>query len=171
MLYSFISYSKTCKQSSSCVLDDRFIHYVIYYIGLYIEITRKTVYCSENISYPNTTLPLTIQSSEKWSDRHGHFLMGEICSKIQAIIVVFERSNRLFFSFLFFSFLLNNQPDPAVCSQFYSTARLLYMFREFYTPIIMSTISTVSTASGTNLSIVSATFFQRGLVPGNAGRR
>jgi hypothetical protein len=32
------------------------------------------------------------------------------------------------------------------------------MFRAFYTPIIRSTISTVSTASGTNHSIVSATF-------------
>ena len=40
----------------------------------------------------------------------------------------------------------------------------LYMFREFYTAIIMSTILTVSTASGTNHCIVSATFFQRGLL-------
>ena len=40
----------------------------------------------------------------------------------------------------------------------------LYMFRAFYTPIIRSTISTVSTAPGTNHSIVSATFFLRGLV-------
>jgi hypothetical protein len=39
----------------------------------------------------------------------------------------------------------------------------LYMFRAFYTPIIRSTILTVSTASGKNHSIVSATFFQRGL--------
>jgi len=31
---------------------------------------------------------------------------------------------------------LINQPDAAICSQFYSTARLLYMFRAFYTPII-----------------------------------
>jgi len=65
MLYSFILYSKTCKQFSSSVLDDRFIHYVIYYIGLYIEIIRKTVCCSESVPYPNTTLTLTIQSSEK----------------------------------------------------------------------------------------------------------
>ena len=42
----------------------------------------------------------------------------------------------------------------------YSTARLLYMFRAFYTPIIRSTISTVSIASSTNHSIVSATLFQ-----------
>jgi len=55
--------------------------------------------------------------------------------------------------------LLNNQPDAAGSSQFYSTARLLYMFRTFYTPIIRSTISTVSAASGTDHSIVSATFF------------
>ena len=67
--------------------------------------------------------------------------------------------------------ILNNQPDAAVCSQFYSTVRLLYMFRAFYTPIIRSTISTLSTASGTNHSIVSTTFFQRGLVPGHAGRK
>ena len=40
----------------------------------------------------------------------------------------------------------------------------LYMFRAFYAPIIRSTILAVSTASGTNLSIVSATFFQRGLI-------
>ena len=38
------------------------------------------------------------------------------------------------------------------------------MFQAFYTPIIRSIISTVSTASGTNHSIVSATFFQRGLL-------
>lgn len=54
------------------------------------------MYCSENVSYPNTKPALTIQSYEKWSGRDGHFLMGEICSKIQAIIVVFEGSNRLF---------------------------------------------------------------------------
>jgi len=39
----------------------------------------------------------------------------------------------------------------------------LYVFRMLYTPIIRSRIWTVSTASGTNHSIVSATFFQRGL--------
>ena len=39
----------------------------------------------------------------------------------------------------------------------------LYMFRAFYTPIIRSKILTVSTASVTKHSIVSATFFQRGL--------
>ena len=39
----------------------------------------------------------------------------------------------------------------------------LYMFRVFYTPIIRSTILTVSTATGTNHSIVSATYSQRGL--------
>ena len=38
------------------------------------------------------------------------------------------------------------------------------MFRAFYTSIIRSTISTVSTASGTNHSIISATFLQLGLV-------
>ena len=39
----------------------------------------------------------------------------------------------------------------------------LYMFRALYTPIIRSTILTVSTATGTNHSIVSATYSQRGL--------
>ena len=38
----------------------------------------------------------------------------------------------------------------------------LYMFRLFYTPIIRSTIlKTVSTATGTDHSIVSATYSQR----------
>ena len=41
----------------------------------------------------------------------------------------------------------------------------LYMFRVFYTPIIRSTIlKSVSTATGTDHSIVSATYSQRGLV-------
>ena len=40
----------------------------------------------------------------------------------------------------------------------------LYMFRVFYTPIIRSKSITVSTATGTNHSIVSATYSQRGLV-------
>ena len=39
----------------------------------------------------------------------------------------------------------------------------LYMFRTFYTPIIRSTILTVTTASGTNHSIVSATYSQHSL--------
>ena len=40
----------------------------------------------------------------------------------------------------------------------------LYMFRVFYTPIIRSTIFNLSTATGRNHSIVSATDSQRGLV-------
>ena len=40
----------------------------------------------------------------------------------------------------------------------------LYMFRVFYTPIIRSTIfNCISTATGTNHSIVSATYSQHGL--------
>ena len=40
----------------------------------------------------------------------------------------------------------------------------IYMFRLFYTPIIRSTIlKTVSTATGTDHSIFSATYSQRGL--------
>ena len=40
----------------------------------------------------------------------------------------------------------------------------LYMFRVFYTPIIRSIIlKTVSTATGTDHSIISATYSQRGL--------
>jgi hypothetical protein len=40
----------------------------------------------------------------------------------------------------------------------------LYMFRVFYTPIIRSTVfKTVSTATGTDHSIVSATYSQHGL--------
>ena len=67
--------------------------------------------------------------------------------------------------------ILNNQPDAAVCSQFYPTASFTLHVSGVFTPIIKSTISTVSTASGTNHSTVSATFFQRGLVPVHAGRR
>ena len=40
----------------------------------------------------------------------------------------------------------------------------MQLFAANFIPLIRSTISTVSTASGTNHSIVSATFFQRGLV-------
>ena len=39
----------------------------------------------------------------------------------------------------------------------------LYMFRVFNTPIIRITILTVSTVTGTNHSIVSASYSQRGL--------
>jgi len=70
---------------------------------------------------------------------------------------------KIFITFTSKSILLNNVPDAAVCSQFYSTDSLFYMFRAFYKPIIRIIISTVSTASGTNHGIVSATFFQRGL--------
>jgi hypothetical protein len=47
----------------------------------------------------------------------------------------------------------------------------LYMFRVFYTPITRSTILTVSTATFTNHSIVSATYSQRGLVAAQAGSK
>ena len=56
-----------------------------------------------------------------------------------------------------------NQQDAAVCSQFYFTAALLYMFRVLSTPIIGSTL-TVSTASGTGHTSVQATFLQHGQV-------
>ena len=47
----------------------------------------------------------------------------------------------------------------------YSTARFtLHVSGVLHTHIIRSTILTVSTVSGTNRSIVSATFFQRGLL-------
>jgi len=39
----------------------------------------------------------------------------------------------------------------------------LYMFRVFYTPIIRSTIFNLSTATGTNYCIISATYSQHGL--------
>ena len=39
----------------------------------------------------------------------------------------------------------------------------LYMFRVFYTSIIRNTVFNLSTATGTNHSIVSATYPQRGL--------
>ena len=40
----------------------------------------------------------------------------------------------------------------------------LYMFWVFYTPIIRSKFLTLSTATGTNHSIISATYSQCGLV-------
>ena len=55
--------------------------------------------------------------------------------------------------------LINNQQMQLFAVNFIPLPGSLYMFRAFYTPIIRSTISTVSTASGTNHSIVSATFF------------
>ena len=55
------------------------------------------------------------------------------------------------------------QQDVAVCSQFYFTAELLYMFRVLSTPIIRNKL-TVSTASGTGHIIVVAAFLQRGRV-------
>ena len=46
----------------------------------------------------------------------------------------------------------------------------LYMFRVFYAPINRSTIlKTVSTTTGTDHSIVSATYFQRGLYQATLG--
>ena len=65
---------------------------------------------------------------------------------------------------------LNNQQMYLFVVNFIPLPGSLYTFRAFYTPIIRGTILTVSTASGTNHSIVSATFFQRGLVPTHAGR-
>ena len=44
----------------------------------------------------------------------------------------------------------------------------LYMFRVFYTPIIGSTIFNC-TATGTNHSIISATYTQHGLVQATLG--
>jgi len=46
----------------------------------------------------------------------------------------------------------------------------LYMFRVFYTPSSGVQFLTVCTATGTNHSIVSASYSQRGLVPGQAAR-
>ena len=62
------------------------------------------------------------------------------------------------------SIFLNDQQMKLFAFYFITLPGSLYMFRASYTPIIRSTISTVSTASGTNHSIVSATFFQHGLV-------
>jgi hypothetical protein len=87
-------YGKTRKQSSSCVLDDRFIHYVIYYIGLYIGIIKKTLHWCENISYPEYTRALTTKRSEKLSSSSGHLLMNEIFTEIQGSRVVMQEVKR-----------------------------------------------------------------------------
>ena len=59
---------------------------------------------------------------------------------------------------------MNNQQMQLYAVNFIPLLRSLYMFRVFYAPIIRSTIlKTVSTATGTNHGIVSATYSQRGL--------
>jgi len=75
-------------------MDDRFIHYVIYYIGLFIEIIRKMLYCRENVSYPKHYNALAIQDFEKLSGSNGHLMMDEIGSEVQGNSVVFAASNR-----------------------------------------------------------------------------
>ena len=69
------------------------------------------------------------------------------------------------------SVLLNNQQMQLFAVNFIPLPGSLYMFRAFYTPIIRSAILTVSTASGKNHCIISATFFQRGLVLVSIGPR
>ena len=60
---------------------------------------------------------------------------------------------------------MNNQQMQLYAVNSISLLGSLYMFRVFYTPIIRSTIlKTVSTATGTGNSFVSATYSQRGLV-------
>ena len=58
---------------------------------------------------------------------------------------------------------MNNQQIQLYAVNFIPLLGSLYIFRVFYTPIIRSTILTVSTATGTYHSIVSATSSQRGL--------
>ena len=62
--------------------------------------------------------------------------------------------------------LWNNQQMPQCAVKFYFSASPLYMFRAAHTPIIRSTILTVSTAIGTThrlSQIVSVTSSQRSL--------
>ena len=59
---------------------------------------------------------------------------------------------------------MNNQQMQLYAVNFIPLLVSLYMFRVFYTPIIRSIIlKTVSTATGTDHSIVSAAYSQRGL--------
>jgi len=59
---------------------------------------------------------------------------------------------------------LNNQQMQLYAVNFIPLLGSLYMFRVLYTTIIRSAIlKTVSTATGTDHSIVSATYSQRGL--------
>ena len=59
---------------------------------------------------------------------------------------------------------MNNQPMQLYAVNFIPLLGSLYMFRVFYTPIIRSTtLNNVSTATGTDHSIVSATYSQRDL--------
>ena len=59
---------------------------------------------------------------------------------------------------------MNKQQMQLYAVNFIPLLGSLYMFRVFYTPIIRSTIlKTVSTVTGTDHSIVSATYSQCGL--------
>ena len=59
---------------------------------------------------------------------------------------------------------MNNQQMQLYAVNFIPLLGSLCVFRAFYTPIIRSTIlKSVSTATGTDHSIVSATYSQRGL--------
>ena len=63
------------------------------------------------------------------------------------------------------SFSMNKQQMQLYAVNFIPLLGLLYMFRVFYTPIIRSTIlKTISTATGTNHSVVSAHYSQCDLV-------
>ena len=71
----------------------------------------------------------------------------------------------MFVKYIKFSYSVNNQQMQLYAVNFIPLLGSLYLFRVFCTPIIRSTIlKTVSTATGTDHSIVSATYYsQRGL--------
>jgi len=59
--------------------------------------------------------------------------------------------------------LITIQPDAAVCSLIYFTAKSLYMFRVSQHPSL-GVLKTVTTASGTGHNNAAATSLQRGLI-------
>ena len=84
-----------------------------------------------------------------------------------AVYILFYCKITLHFMFMvpcIILYSMNNQQVLLYAVNFIPLLCSLYMFRVFYTPIIRSTIlKTVSTATGTDHSIVSATHSQRGL--------
>ena len=88
-----------------------------------------------------------------------------VCLLLTELVKIQELSGML----LLFS--VNNQQMQLYAVNFIPLLGSFYMFRVFYAPIIRSTIlKIVSTTTGTDHSIVSATYCQRGL-QGHAGSK
>ena len=94
---------------------------------------------------------------------HTQSVRCQVCVYIH-IFFTLQRSYFMFMVPCIIIYSMNNQQIQLYAVNFIPLLRSLYMFRVFYTPIIRSTIlKTVSTATGTDHNIISATYSQRGL--------